>query len=207
MDQNKAVVIGNGESRKQINLQLLIDKFETIGCNAVHRDTIVNHLVCCDIRMVQEAILNVNTRETKIYTRKDWINQFKNIKNILEVPDLFYQSSKRPDLPRNWGSGCYALLVASLLNQNKIFLLGFDLYGNNNKINNIYKGTKNYRRADSDQVDPAYWIYHGNKIFEHFNYKEFYILNNKDWKLPDSWQQPNVKFLDIENFHRELLQA
>lgn len=200
MNSSKAVVVGNGESRQSINLQLLTNRYTLVGCNAVHRDAIVDHLICCDTRMVNEALLDVNTTRTKIYTRRDWINQFKCYENVLEVPDLPYSSNKRPDLPRNWGSGCYALLVASSLPVDCIYIIGFDLYGNDNKVNNMYKGTKNYRKSDSSAVDPAYWIYQSRKIFEIFSHKKFLIFNDVTWSMPNDWKLSNVEFFDIKNF-------
>ena len=51
---NRVLVVGNGESRRDIALSNL--NFETIiGCNAVFRWDYVDHLVCCDKRMVEEA--------------------------------------------------------------------------------------------------------------------------------------------------------
>ena len=47
-------VFGNGESRTSVN----IDKLEgtKVGCNAICRDYSMDHLVCVDQRMVQEAL-------------------------------------------------------------------------------------------------------------------------------------------------------
>ena len=51
-------VIGNGESRKSFDLYQLEWLGSTIGTNAVHRDFHPDQLVCCDRRMVQEAVNN-----------------------------------------------------------------------------------------------------------------------------------------------------
>ena len=53
-----AVVIGNGESRGSLDLANLKNTVTLIGCNAIHRDIVVDHLVCCDQRMVKEAEAN-----------------------------------------------------------------------------------------------------------------------------------------------------
>ena len=64
-------VFGNGESRTSID----IDKLDgpKIGCNAIYRDYHMDHLVCVDRRMAQEAV-DANLKHTQIYTRKDWIS-------------------------------------------------------------------------------------------------------------------------------------
>jgi hypothetical protein len=85
-------------------------------------------------------------------------------------------------------------MLAVTLVCNKISLLGFDLYGIDNRVNNIYKGTSNYLAADSRAVDPSYWIYQTGLIFKHYPDIEFTIINTPDWPMPDAWKYPNVNF-------------
>ena len=208
MINNAVLVIGNGESRKNINLQHLIGKIVTVGCNAVHRDTIVDHLVCADHRMINEAVTNVNTKETLIYVRKEWYHTFKKLmkhKNIRLMPDIPYVSHSRVDDPRNWGSGTYAHLVAANLETPLVYMLGFDLYGRNRLVNNVYRDTQNYSHSRSHAIDPSYWIYQSAKVFQLFPNKKFIIVNNSSWQIPESWILPNVEFLDIEKFIEMLL--
>ena len=60
------LVIGNGESRTELDIESF--NLPTVGCNAVFRDLKVDHLVCCDRRMVREAIDHVNTQQSCVYT-------------------------------------------------------------------------------------------------------------------------------------------
>ena len=56
-EMNKALVIGNGESRawfKPCHQQILDSKVITWGCNAIYRDGTVNNLVSVDYGMQQE---------------------------------------------------------------------------------------------------------------------------------------------------------
>lgn len=202
MIENSSIVIGNGESRRNINLQKFTGQIPMIGCNAVHRDCIVNHLVCYDSRMVREALADVNTCETMIYVRDDWYHHFKKMlknRNIRRMPEIPYVGHTRADAARNWGSGTYALIVASNLEPENIYVLGFDLYGNKNLVNNIYKDTSNYSNSRSAAVDPGYWIYQSGKIFHTYQKKKYIIVNRSSWKFPDQWKYPNVEFLDIDN--------
>ena len=48
------LVIGNGESRTSIDINKL--QGPKIGCNAILRDFKVDHLVCVDRPMLQEAL-------------------------------------------------------------------------------------------------------------------------------------------------------
>ena len=171
------LVIGNGESRKDLN----IDAYERtkIGCNAVFRDSYVHHLICCDRRMVIEA--QESKYKGTLYTRRDWVDQFKNVE---VVPELPYKGDTRPDDPWHWGSGPFAVLLASRLCyefKQPVHLIGFDLESDTNTVNNLYKGTKNYAKEDSRPIDPSYWIYQMNKVFEHSKDIQFIYYNTKPW--------------------------
>lgn len=194
------LVIGNGESRKGIN----IDKLSTIkiGCNAIIRDFKMHHLICCDKKMVSEAIQNTSILNSNIYTRSDWQNLFPSVST---VPELWYKSTERIDQPWHWGSGAYAVLLASnLATCDTIHLIGFDLFVQDNKINNMYKDTKNYKDANSKAIDPSYWIYHLAKIFKQFDYKQ-YIIYPTYTELPALWKGlKNVSTQPLSNLEVNL---
>jgi hypothetical protein len=197
----QTLVVGNGESRQSVNLNNLKSKYTLIGCNALHRDVVVDHLICCDRRMVEEAVANPDTKETIIYVRPDWFRFFRKIlknKNIQTVPVLPYVGEMKRDQPDHWGSGGYAILLAATLGSDQIDILGFDLYPVNEKVNNIYKGTVNYASPEGQAVDYSYWIYQIGQVFLHYPNTKFRIINNKDWKLPPLWNQPNVSFINID---------
>lgn len=195
----KAVVIGNGESRRGIDLESYRPN-TLIGCNAIHRDLKVDHLICCDRRMAAEATENPQTKETLIYVRPSWFHYFRKIqknKNVRTVPDLPYVGELKRDDPDHWGSGGYAVLLAATLGFEKIELVGFDLYPITDSVNNIYKGTQNYARVEAQAVDPSYWIYQIGKIFSCFPNSTFIIRNRNTWTIPTEWQKSNVQFLAL----------
>ena len=178
------LVIGNGESRKDIDINICGDI--KVGCNAIFRDFYVNHLICCDRRMVIEAQKEHNYGA--IYTRADWIDQFK-LCGL--VPQLPYKGNTKLDDPWHWGSGPYAVLLGTIIaskwsEKPEIHMIGFDL--DTGLYNNIYKGTENYNDADSSPVDPSYWIYQIDKVFENFPEANFTYYNNKPWPT----EQKNV---------------
>ena len=178
-----ALVLGNGESRTNVDLKQFPHNI-LIGCNAVHRDIEVDCLVCCDKRTVQEA---VNAGVKNIYSRDEYAEQFK----VNMLPDLPYQSVYRIDQPKHWGSGGYAVLLATTM-ADTIILLGFDLYGiktytkpgsstirylDTPQVNNIYKGTKNYSEATTPAVDHSYWVHQLAKLFEIFHQHNFILID------------------------------
>lgn len=196
---SKAVVIGNGESRKKINLESYRPT-TLIGCNAIHRDLIVDHLICCDRRMAEESTNNINNKDTLIYVRPHWFHFFRKIqknKNVKVVPDLPYKGDLKKDDPEHWGSGPFAVLLAASLNYNEVEMIGFDLYPIDNSVNNVYKGTQNYSRLGSQPVDPSYWIYQISQIFRYYTNTKFILRNNDLWKIPIEWQKNNVSFVAL----------
>jgi len=189
-------VFGNGESRKHINIENI--DAPKIGCNALHRDFQVNHLVCVDRRMVNEAIRSNNNKRCKIYTRRDWWSSYRLNQNVHQVPDLPYKGDQRPDDPFQWGSGPYAVLLGATLSTD-IKMIGFDLHSKTTTVNNIYKDTDNYDQSSKRAVDPRYWIYQIAKVFEHFQENKFTLYVEEDWKLPQSWKRSNVILDNISN--------
>lgn len=191
------LVIGNGESRKNLDLNIFKNHFTIVGCNALHRDMEVDHLICCDRRMVEEASAGINTANTKIYVRPDWFRYYRKIqkdKRINQVPDLIYEGNLKQDNPVHWGSGPYAVLVAAGLDSSEVRMIGFDLYPVNEKLNNVYKDTKNYGKKDANPIDYNFWIYQIGKVFQHHPNKNFIIMNDHNWKMPNLWKHPNVSF-------------
>lgn len=206
MSSMPVLVIGNGESRRSLDLNQIKSNFITVGCNALHRDMSVDHLICCDGRMVQEAVISSNTINSKIYTRERYYRDYRKIKknkNVFLLPSLPYQSNARIDNPDHWNSGPYAILLASQLSK-VINVIGFDLYGNNNFVNNVYKNTENYSGLKSPAVDPSYWIYQIAKVINLFPQNNYRIYNVPEWKLPREWCQNNVEHHNIGNFNLDI---
>ena len=195
-----AYVLGNGESRAFLNLPKITKGHTIIGCNALYRDIRVDHLICCDKRMAEEAVKNIEHKDTKIYVRDSWYRYFRKIKKDKRVNQLPQVpkpegSRRKQDEAFHWGSGPYAVLVASALpNVTEVRLLGFDLYGIDNKINNIYKGTPNYKEAGYQAVDPSFWKYQIGKVFSYNSHIKFTIYNRVDWNMPLEWKLNNVNF-------------
>ena len=207
---SQALVVGNGESRKNINLTTWQSHYTIIGCNAIHRDYKVDHLICCDRRMADEAVKNPNIENTQIYVRDNWYHYFRKIlknKNVCHLPPIPKIGELKRDQPDHWGSGCYAVLLAAHLGFETVDLLGFDLYPNNEKVNNIYKNTTNYAKAGSQAVDYSYWVYQISQIFIHYPNIKFNIFNTSDWITPQDWQRLNVNFKNIAQLEVDFINS
>lgn len=153
--------------------------------------------------MIEEATANPQMKNSIIFVRHLWYNYFRKIKknkNIRLLPDLPYHDTKKQDHPDHWGSGPYALLVAAEMSYEYIYMIGFDLYSQNQTVNNIYKGTVNYSEENSPPVNPSFWIHQIGKIIQIYKNKKFIIFNADTWSIPTNWNNNNVICRNIQQF-------
>jgi hypothetical protein len=113
------------------------------GCNAIYRDCDPDYIVSVDPKMVLELTDKAVHRRIPV-----WTNLNTKIKNIAGLN--FFDPAK------GWSSGPTALWLASTHGYETVYILGFDYVGINDKLNNVYSDTPNYRRS----VEPA--TFHGN---------------------------------------------
>ena len=143
---NIAFVLGNGISRKHIPLDPLRSHGKIYGCNALYRDFAPDHLVAVDTKMIIEI------------SDKRYQEQY----NVWSNPNKLTQKTagiKIMEPNKGWSSGPTAMLLASQHGYRTIYILGFDYVGlgnQNEKVNNLYAGSKNYKNT----VDRA--TYYGN---------------------------------------------
>lgn len=189
-----AHIIGNGESRRGYNLSNLEN---TYGSNAIHRDVDVDVLVCCDKRMVQEA-LDADYKGV-LYTRPDWCDNFDNVKRL---PGFHWPRTQKWSQEFHWGSGLHSAHLALQHGHDHLVMIGHDFWGTNGKHNNLYKGTHNYWAEDHHAIDPTFWIYQFGILFAEFSNVSFtFAQPDVDaWKKPIGWDiLPMVHFSHIED--------
>ena len=171
----------------------------TIGCNAIHRDHVCDAIIAVDRRMVWEITANPNYNSVPIYTRPDWIDQFKKYPNVTAVPELPYKGKDRWDDPWHWNSGPFAVLLACASNATTVNLVGFDLYGVDNKVNNLYKNTAHYDKETHHAINNAHWLHQLKKLFEHFPQVDFVQWQKENWSIPSTWTaSKNLTFNTIK---------
>ena len=106
--KEKALVVGNGESRKRIDLNLFNrDKWEIYGCNALYRDFNPDHLVIIDDVM-----------------RKEF--ELEKVRSFYNMPKYIYFVEDIIEYEPMISAGCAALLIA-MRHHSEIDLIGFVL--------------------------------------------------------------------------------
>jgi hypothetical protein len=185
--RDNAVVIGNGTSRLNFDLNKIKDKFTTYGCNALYRDFIPDYLISMDIHMVTEIINARVHHKTKFYTQH--VNDIDLLAGNGEPINFVKTYMATPD------SGTAALDLASD-NHELIYIIGFDYH--QGKHNNVYAGTTNYnaKNYSTPIVQDDKWrsrLY--NIVKQHDNIEYVHVTN-------DTYEHvlPNITTLTIERF-------
>jgi len=193
-----AFVIGNGTSRKPIQLEPLRTIGPIYGCNALYREFTPDHLVAVDAKMILEIAKTNWQKRNKVYTNHN--KQFADIKDL----NILNPS-------KGWSSGPTALDLATDHGHDILYIIGFDFKGTTGSgktgdlVNNLYAGTFNYKRKS----DPA--TYYGNwerqvGIILQRNSEKRYIrvVQEGDKFVPKSLNKfGNLSHITVEEFVKQ----
>lgn len=186
-------VLGNGTSRIGVDLNTLRLNGKIYGCNALYRDYDPDYLVAVDPKMIFEL------QESKYQLHYNvWTNLSKNH----QYDDGFNYFT--PTI--RWSSGPCALHLASTHKPDYIYILGFDFVGIDEKFNNVYADTFNYK---SSKEIPTYW---GNwesqtETVIKTNPSIQYIRVIRDTDYQPTWQYNNFKNLKYSEFNSFITSA
>lgn len=163
------VVIGNGNSREDLNLDEINKKAITFGCNALYRNFSPDYLLSVDAPITHEILSTDYVKNNNLYL--DNVSflpaELRNtifIENIIENSCTNYEflfngyedntyitwvpeNHKIKNLPWkednwDWSAGLLSIRLAhELFPDEEIYLIGFDIFGDRN---NIYDGTNAY---------------------------------------------------------------
>ena len=179
-------VIGNGESRIGYDLNKLRPFGPIYGCNALYRDFIPDVLVAVDVTMIKEIQEKIDGGELVV---KDFIYRSKNGNGkILKSSLGSYNDS-------GYAAGPTALKVLCERHPEikEVFLVGFDLYSESGRRNNVYKSTPCYADASTQPVYPTNWIEKLARIFVIHEKVRFYRVTNLEHSVPE-WDDVNNIF-------------
>jgi hypothetical protein len=184
---DRAFVLGNGRSRLGLNLDSLASAGKTFGCNALYRDFSPDVLIATDPGISQEIENSGYPDYREFYTRKP-----------------SHPNSK--PITKNFGysSGPIAVTYAAMEGFLRIYLLGFDLVGVNNKHNNVYSSTPNYKDANSTATYYGNWVNQIASVAREFPIPKFIRVGREDQYKPNQWNLPNIQFQTIDEFLSEV---
>jgi hypothetical protein len=195
---NTAFVLGNGESRKGIQIEDLKKHGTVFACNGVYRTERPDFLVAVDPKMMLEIGETEYVVHNKVYS--NYNVQYDKNQKILDHVQWF-----KPSL--GWSSGPTALRLALEQGFTEIYMLGFDYKGFNvnggslNKFNNLFKDTRNYKKGTEEATFYGNWMSQTKRCLLDFKDAKFIRIIPKDWFAPkDLLWQDNLSTIITPNF-------
>lgn len=138
-----AFVLGNGESRRNIDPAALTQYGSVYGCNALYRTFSPDVLVATDHGISREIQESGYSRQHRFYTRRPLKDSNANV-----IPRSYF----------GYSSGPAAAGIACDDGYSCIYLLGFDLGPSAaGRFNNVYAGTPHYKPMGADPTFTGNW--------------------------------------------------
>jgi hypothetical protein len=177
-----AFVLGNGTSRKSIDLNQLNDKGTVYGCNALYREFDPDFLVAVDTKM----ILEINKAAYQ-HSHSVWTNPNRCF-NGMNGFNFFNPS---------------ALWLASTHDTQDIYIFGFDYQGIDDKINNIYADTPNYKKSHERATYHGNWTKQTMITCQKYSQKRYIRVLGDNGFIPKEFKKiPNLEHINVEEFKK-----
>jgi hypothetical protein len=178
-----AFVLGNGESRRGIDINDLKEKGTVFACNGVYRTHQPHWLVAVDPKMILEIAETDYVVHNKVYS--NFNNQYNKHQKLLD-----HVTWAKPSL--GWSSGPTALKLACDKGFKDIYILGFDYQGHSEKqnkatrfrFNNVFKDTRNYKKSNDEATFYGNWMNQTKRCLEDFKDVKFHRV------IPEGWFKP-----------------
>ena len=174
-----AFVLGNGESRKGIDINDLKEKGTVFACNAVYRTHRPDFLIAVDPKMILEIAETDYPVHNKVWS--NFNAQYNKHPKILNHVNWF-----KPSL--GWSSGPTALRMACEHGFKEIYILGFDYQGHNDgkrfRLNNIFGDSRNYKKRNDEATFYGNWMNQTKRCLQDFKDVQFHRVIPKGWFKP-----------------------
>ena len=185
-------MLGNGTSRKSIDLTQLKEYGSMYGCNALYREFDPDYLVAVDTKM----ILEINKAGYQ-HSHSVWTNPNRAFNGMNGFN--FFNPSK------GWSSGPTALWLASTHDTQDIYIIGFDYQGIDNRINNIYADTQNYKKSHERATYHGNWTRQTMITCQKYEQKRYIRVLGEDAFVPKEFSNiPNLEHITIGEFKKSL---
>jgi len=181
-----AFVLGNGESRRGIEINDLMQKGTVFACNGVYRTHRPHFLIAVDPKMIKEIAETDYVIHNKVWS--NYNAQYSKIQKVLDHVNWF-----KPSL--GWSSGPTALRMACEHGFKEIYVLGFDYQGHlqqgknqHYRFNNVFKDTRNYKKSNEQATFHGNWLNQTKRCVQDFPDVQFHRVIPKGWFVPKDLQ-------------------
>ena len=132
-------------------------------------------------------------------------DKIHNLKDIMLNKEGFYTDF-------GWSAGPTSGYIAiKLFLPKKVYLIGHDLYSSNDKVNNMYAGSKHYVIPEHSPTPCVNWIDQWKTLFtwepniEFVKVNEFNDNRDKTNEIINEWQdRPNIRYINFQQLDKEL---
>tara|TARA_E500000178_G_scaffold201221_1_gene199067 strand:- start:152 stop:778 length:627 start_codon:yes stop_codon:yes gene_type:complete len=194
-----AFVLGNGESRRGIDINNLKQHGSVFACNGVYRTHRPDWLIAVDPKMMLEIAETDYVLHNKVYS--NFNAQYQKHQKLLD-----HVTWAKPTL--GWSSGPTALRLACDKQFKEIYILGFDYQGHNDgtnksrfKFNNVFKDTRNYKKSQDEATFYGNWMNQTKRILTDFKDVQFHRVIPKGWFQPKDLEcKGNIDHPTTEQF-------
>lgn len=191
-NQMIAFVIGNGVSRRSIDLQPLRKYGKIYGCNALYRDFDPDVLIAVDTKMILEIDKARYQHQVPVWTNPN--------RSYAKMSGFnFFNPSK------GWSSGPTALWKSSEDGFEEIYILGFDYMGleDGKKFNNVYADTQNYKKSQDGATFFGNWMRQTASVIQNNPKKRYIRVIANDGYIPKDLKKfDNLQHITVEDFKK-----
>jgi hypothetical protein len=182
-----AFVLGNGTSRRSIDVDLLLKIAPVYGCNALYRTHTPTVLVSTDRPISQQIQESGYAKTNRFYTRRP------------------IHDSGAQTVPREYfgfSSGPIATSLAAKDKHTRIYLLGFDMGpSETGKFNNVYADTEFYKQTINAPTFTGNWVRQLCTVAkDHANCEFIRVHGTTTSNIPEFDKIPNLKKLQFADF-------
>lgn len=182
---NRAIVIGNGTSRKTFDLAHIArhkngvgvhGALQSYGCNALYREFTPSFLVANGDVIVKEIAESGYCTNNIVYA---------NATSIVKYPGKFYLIPQDP----SWNAGSIATYMACFDGHSTVYLMGFDGMDHYSTDYNVYSGTNGYTSVPTHGHNEDFWTQSMALVFNTYNDVDFVrVTPTPNFRMPDEWK-------------------
>jgi hypothetical protein len=182
-----AFVLGNGISRRSIDVELLLKIAPVYGCNALYRTHTPTVLVSTDRPISQQIQESGYAKTNRFYTRRPIHNL-----GAQTVPREYF----------GFSSGPIATSLAAKDNHTRIYLLGFDMGpSETGKFNNVYADTEFYKQSINTPTFTGNWVRQLCTVAkDHANCEFIRVHGSTTTEIPEFSKISNMQKLQFADF-------
>lgn len=182
-----AFVLGNGVSRRHIEVDILLKLGTVYGCNALYRTHTPHVLVATDQPISTQIQESGYSARNKFYTRRP-INGL----GANRVPQAYF----------GFSSGPIATGIAAGDGHKTIYMLGFDMGpAANGMFNNVYADTEFYKPTLAKPTFTGNWVKQLVSVTKDFPNQQFIrVCGDTTAVIPELQSLNNMKSMPIADF-------